>query len=484
MTRNLGSWMHAAALALLCLVLGLCFHDGRDVWHWDIPLAFLLGGSLVGIVGSALLLPLYRLRTGLWGAILRALPGMAAAVLLPVGLHLSQPWLVAVACAAASLPLALFLDSLTSDGVPGLGLRVGSAMGAAAFVWQVPIMFSLVGTPLCLEISLAMICALVGLCAAGAVPSSPPSVAAETASQPPSADTRLAWETLAYMTGISLTFFLLNAVLDWQFYRMHARDFPIPAEVSLYIWAVFPLTGSWLQRHQADSRLLLFCLAVVIMSPLLVVPLEGTVLYWLVYACGLLVKAIALVFLVCVFCQFRAGFGQGLPHGLVLCLPWLCLLAAFGMAHLLVTALVSIVPYYFLLLVLVASFGYLSIHVQYALTLAGGVSTTIPSRTDTHDSMVGRVLDVSAHTAIAVFSKKYGISKREQEVLGYILEGCSSGDMLDLLSISPNTLKSHMRQLLRKTQSPNRTGLVTLYFHEYETLMGTPPAPQHQRSTS
>ena len=54
---------------------------------------------------------------------------------------------------------------------------------------------------------------------------------------------------------------------------------------------------------------------------------------------------------------------------------------------------------------------------------------------------------------------RYGLSRREGQVLGEVLRGSSSTEIGDSLSISGSTATFHLKQLLRKTNSRNRTEL-------------------------
>ena len=71
--------------------------------------------------------------------------------------------------------------------------------------------------------------------------------------------------------------------------------------------------------------------------------------------------------------------------------------------------------------------------------------------------------------SIADFALKYGISLRERDVLCLILEGCDTAAICERLHISENTLKTHIRQVLRKTETRNRNALLVRFFNE-ETL--------------
>jgi DNA-binding CsgD family transcriptional regulator len=54
---------------------------------------------------------------------------------------------------------------------------------------------------------------------------------------------------------------------------------------------------------------------------------------------------------------------------------------------------------------------------------------------------------------------RYGLSRREGQVLGEVLRGSSSTEIGESLSISGSTATFHLKQLLRKTNSRNRTEL-------------------------
>lgn len=52
------------------------------------------------------------------------------------------------------------------------------------------------------------------------------------------------------------------------------------------------------------------------------------------------------------------------------------------------------------------------------------------------------------------------LTSRETEVLGLLIQGCSNTEMGKALHLSPRTVEKYVSQLLRKTQTPNRTTLV------------------------
>ena len=57
--------------------------------------------------------------------------------------------------------------------------------------------------------------------------------------------------------------------------------------------------------------------------------------------------------------------------------------------------------------------------------------------------------------------QKYELSLRETEVLNLIIKGASNGEISAKLFISENTVKFHVRNILKKTCCSNRTELIT-----------------------
>jgi DNA-binding CsgD family transcriptional regulator len=50
----------------------------------------------------------------------------------------------------------------------------------------------------------------------------------------------------------------------------------------------------------------------------------------------------------------------------------------------------------------------------------------------------------------------YDLTRREAEILGYAARGLSDRQIAEALFISPNTVKTHIRSILRKTGSASR----------------------------
>ena len=67
----------------------------------------------------------------------------------------------------------------------------------------------------------------------------------------------------------------------------------------------------------------------------------------------------------------------------------------------------------------------------------------------------------SQEERLNAFIQKYELSSREIEVLNLIREGASNGEISAKLFISENTVKFHVRNILKKTDCSNRTELIT-----------------------
>lgn len=69
----------------------------------------------------------------------------------------------------------------------------------------------------------------------------------------------------------------------------------------------------------------------------------------------------------------------------------------------------------------------------------------------------------NAELLLEDFSKKYGLSPREKEVFSLIKEGRSNSEIASDLYISENTVKFHIKNILKKTVCSNRMELITLF---------------------
>lgn len=74
----------------------------------------------------------------------------------------------------------------------------------------------------------------------------------------------------------------------------------------------------------------------------------------------------------------------------------------------------------------------------------------------------------SLDDAVRVFAARYDLSMRERSVLREVLDGRTNSEMASRLYISENTVKFHVKNILRKSGCENRTDVVDLAWHPAE----------------
>lgn len=76
-------------------------------------------------------------------------------------------------------------------------------------------------------------------------------------------------------------------------------------------------------------------------------------------------------------------------------------------------------------------------------------------------SMAGQMLKAVAHRAVDSEKGEQALTERELFVLRLVASGASNSEIADTLSISVNTVKSHLKNILEKLQLENRTQAAT-----------------------
>jgi len=71
-------------------------------------------------------------------------------------------------------------------------------------------------------------------------------------------------------------------------------------------------------------------------------------------------------------------------------------------------------------------------------------------------------VESEAIARMQAFSSSHGLSPREQEVLGLLRRGLTTGAMAEELGISPHTVRDHLKHLYRKTGTKGRNELLGL----------------------
>lgn len=63
---------------------------------------------------------------------------------------------------------------------------------------------------------------------------------------------------------------------------------------------------------------------------------------------------------------------------------------------------------------------------------------------------------------LEAFCARHGVSRREQEVLRLLLEGCGTAELASRLAISEYTVRDHLKRLYRKTGTRSRSELLSM----------------------
>lgn len=67
---------------------------------------------------------------------------------------------------------------------------------------------------------------------------------------------------------------------------------------------------------------------------------------------------------------------------------------------------------------------------------------------------------------IEKFKNRYFLTEREKTILTLLIDGKNSIDMQKTLNIKGPTLKSHFRNIYRKTNTKNQKELILFFMHE------------------
>jgi DNA-binding CsgD family transcriptional regulator len=480
----------------------VCYAAGRAFAGLTHPFAPLLAANVIGVLAASLVrvpdpaqAPTEARRVAR-----RIAVGLAAASGLGGTLCILSPGsgdmasvLFTASALVAGVPLPFLFRTFFAN-VPArrLGLSLGSCLAAAEVVWiflHVDQANTVDGVTL--HAFLGVVQILTGIAAAAALMGRSDAARRPPRRLLPPCPKRLAIQTLGYLALIASVFFLLDSIIDLIFYRYDSATQPIPRGISLYVWLTYPILGHLLDRYGAGAGFFLACLGLCIVSPAMTVLSQSTPMYWLVFGLDIVGRHGAFLFLTLVF----AGHADRTRRpGLAVCTPYLIQHAAYLAMWLFFNAFHP--GSAFIILIssfLCASFGLLSSRVRYALSLAGQAPavalppTVSPPRPETTRPMEAELLsgemeDARLTTAGAPaedapgaapcngkkagFVRKYGLSSRETEVLALILGGMSTAAMAEALHISESTVKTHVKNILRKTDTASRNVLMALYMGE------------------
>ncbi|WP_027193153.1 helix-turn-helix domain-containing protein [Megalodesulfovibrio gigas] len=444
----------------------VCYSAGRAYAGMAQPIEWMLGANLAGVlVAGALDGVALPLRTGRWRkgvAVTLAMLGAAACLL---GEQAETPTRAQVLFCLGSVCAGMQLPGLLRgffQAVPRRrqGLMMGLALAAAEVFW----IFLLMRPPgdgfaLGLYLAAAQLC--LGLAALLRTDHEIEPAQQIPMDTSPPAQIR---KTLLYLAGITAVFFVLDSFLDVLFFRYDKVDSPIPREIGLYIWLAYPLTGLLLDKKGFGVVTFLTFLAFCLVSPALTATSQSTPMYWVVFSMDIIGRHGAFLFTTVVAAHLARTLRW---NGMMRCLPYLLQHGAYLGVLIFVevfhpgTACILLVS-----LFLCCTFSHLSLKVHYVVAMAGYSETRVESAVPVPGNDATAVGCVLAVPRLAWFVDKYGLTPREKEVLELIMLGTGSQAMGERLFISEHTVKTHIRNLLRKTNTPSRSALMALFINE------------------
>jgi len=96
--------------------------------------------------------------------------------------------------------------------------------------------------------------------------------------------------------------------------------------------------------------------------------------------------------------------------------------------------------------------------------MACEVTRIVESGDDGQGAVLALMQPVGSNSALRVdaLASSHGLSPREQEVVGLLIQGQTTVAMADQLGISPHTVRDHLKHLYRKTGTSSRSELLGL----------------------
>lgn len=477
-------FLHITRTGFLVLVGMAClfalesslFLSGRTFMRVTQPVVELLFANLGGVMLGALLMDVcWAKRAPAWRA--RVFPFcLFGAALCGAVSYMGQGALsLYVGSFCSGVPLAALLAAFFSRIPPS---NQGVYMGAAMSLGHGVVLFYMLPgmieggnlRPLVLGGLVLMAGAAAALAhAVGVVPAN---ICQRTPDRPASSSPeknaqRRTRATMYYLIAVAGCYFLFAGVVSVVFFQYDATV-PIPRHVFLFVSVGYVFIGLYIDQKGAGIRFLLCCFGATILTPALVVISESTLSYMIIYTICIAARYGVFMFLTLVFSRYACATRA---TGGTLCLPYILQYGAF----LLVWHFCEIThpgPAAVLLptIFLVGAFGYNSMRVRHALTLAG--FGTKPAASAQEEVVRGSEQGSQAYWL--GFSEKFGLSPRESEVLQWLVLGHGPDEIGSRLNVSTSTVKTHISQILRKTDSSSRLLLVVRYYTGQPAVVASP----------
>ena len=80
-----------------------------------------------------------------------------------------------------------------------------------------------------------------------------------------------------------------------------------------------------------------------------------------------------------------------------------------------------------------------------------------------HEIHVEDLRELSADERRVTFAKRYGLTRREEEISMLVSEGRSNGEIAEILQVSENTVRFHVSNVLKKTGMKDRNEVSRAY---------------------
>ncbi len=124
-----------------------------------------------------------------------------------------------------------------------------------------------------------------------------------------------------------------------------------------------------------------------------------------------------------------------------------------------------------------------TVHIADGTVMACEVTRIFESDDHGSGAVLALMRPVGSDSAVRVdaFASSYGLSPREQEVVGLLVQGQTTVAMADQLGISPHTVRDHLKHLYRKTETGSRSELLGLISRASHIAVNTENKPKGQK---
>ena len=262
--------------------------------------------------------------------------------------------------------------------------------------------------------------------------------------------------------GLLMTlFFILSGALVVHFFQYDTAG-ATPVYVLLYAWIGYLLIGVYLDRRGGSQTFFVICFALSILTPIITIASESDSAYFMLFCANITGKAGALFFLQIRFAQLAQYSRYG---ALLLCLPYVTMYTGYLLAYAFFewfhpgTAGITLVLFF-----LCCTFNYFLGLAKDALNMLS-VKDQLPTAVPCPPAPAPAP-QVSPEEHLKLFGERYGLSHRENEVLANLIQGQTPDEISRAFSVSLATIKTHISQILRKTESANRILLLVKYYTE------------------